>query len=88
MTRANFTVLQKLEGLIDEYYEVQSLDPSRLPVICDHIRALVLQENLHCDLGGRELRPTFIIQLLTEFSAVLMGICELKEAQIRAMGFI
>jgi len=47
--------LQQFEGLIDEYYEAQSLDPSRLPVICDHIRALVLQENLHCDPRGWEV---------------------------------
>src|SRR4028119_1699111 len=52
MTRAElYGPLQQLEGLIDEYYEAQSLDPSRLPVICDRITQLILQENLHQDLG-------------------------------------
>src|SRR4028119_1664372 len=52
MTRAElYGPLQQLEGLIDEYYEAQRLDPSRLPVICDRITQLILQENLHQDLG-------------------------------------
>ncbi|MEW6498609.1 MAG: cobaltochelatase subunit CobN, partial [Cyanobacteriota bacterium] len=52
MTRAElYGPLQQLEGLIDEYYEAQSLDPTRLPVICDRITQLILQENLHQDLG-------------------------------------
>ncbi|HEY9859243.1 MAG TPA: cobaltochelatase subunit CobN, partial [Candidatus Obscuribacterales bacterium] len=52
MTRAElYGPLQQLERLIDEYYEAQSLDPTRLPVIRDRITHLVLQENLHQDLG-------------------------------------
>ncbi len=52
MTRAElYGGLQQLEALIDEYYEAQSLDPSRLPIISDRITALILQENLHQDLG-------------------------------------
>ncbi|MEQ9621956.1 cobaltochelatase subunit CobN [Coleofasciculus chthonoplastes] len=52
MTRAElYGSLQQLEGLVDEYYEAQSLDPSRLPIIRDRITQLVIQENLHHDLG-------------------------------------
>ncbi|MEQ9548229.1 MAG: cobaltochelatase subunit CobN [Coleofasciculus sp. G3-WIS-01] len=52
MTRAElYGSLQQLEGLVDEYYEAQSLDPSRLPMIRDRITQLVIQENLHQDLG-------------------------------------
>ncbi|HEY9596615.1 MAG TPA: cobaltochelatase subunit CobN, partial [Cyanophyceae cyanobacterium] len=52
MTRAElYGPLQQLEGLIDEYYEAQSLDPTRLPMICDRITQLIYQENLHQDLG-------------------------------------
>ncbi|NET56393.1 MAG: cobaltochelatase subunit CobN [Symploca sp. SIO2E6] len=52
MTRAElYGPLQKLEGLIDEYYEAQSLDPSRLPIIRDRIVQLILEEHLHQDLG-------------------------------------
>ncbi|MDF5716324.1 MAG: cobaltochelatase subunit CobN [Rhizonema sp. NSF051] len=51
MTRAElYGSLQQLENLIDEYYEAQSLDPDRLPVICDRIQELVIKENLHQDL--------------------------------------
>ncbi len=52
MTRAElYGPLQQLEGLIDEYYEAQNLDPSRLEVIRDRILALIAQENLHHDLS-------------------------------------
>ena len=89
MTRAElYGSLQQMEGLIDEYYEAQSLDPSRLPVICDRITRLVLQENLLCDLGDWGLEQTTTQQLtpnsFTEFLSRADGyLCELKEAQIR-----
>lgn len=92
MTRAElYGPLQQLEGLIDEYYEAQSLDPTRLPVICDRITQLILQENLHQDLGiaPNEIQNSSSISspaegkiqtLLTQADGYL---CELKEAQIR-----
>jgi cobaltochelatase CobN len=52
MTRAElYGALQQLESLVDEYYEAQSLDPTRLPAISDRIWQLICQENLHLDLG-------------------------------------
>jgi cobaltochelatase CobN len=52
MTRAElYGSLQQLEHLIDEYYEAQNLDPTRLPIIRDRILKRVLQENLHHDLS-------------------------------------
>jgi cobaltochelatase CobN len=52
MTRAElYGSLQQLENLIEEYYEAESLDPSRLPAISSRIRELVVKENLHIDLG-------------------------------------
>ncbi|WP_392535380.1 cobaltochelatase subunit CobN [Nostoc sp. C117] len=82
MTRAElYGSLQQLENLIDEYYEAESLDPSRLPVIRDRIRELIITENLHLDLGIQNEEV-----LNSEFS-ILNNIggylCELKEAQIR-----
>ncbi|OKH31617.1 cobaltochelatase subunit CobN [[Phormidium ambiguum] IAM M-71] len=76
MTRAElYGNLHKLESLIDEYYEAQNLDPSRLGVICDRISQLILEENLHLELGTGEL---------TEVISKMDGyLCELKEAQIR-----
>lgn len=89
MTRAElYGPLQQLEGLIDEYYEAQSLDPSRLSLICDRITQLVIQENLHRDLGdwgldkdtSQNLNPNNFTQFLSTADGYL---CELKEAQIR-----
>ncbi len=66
MTRAElYGSLQKLEGLIDEYYEAQSLDPSRLSLIGDRITQLILQENLHRDLGLEVFQSVSSIQNLS-----------------------
>ena len=43
--------LQKLEALIDEYYEAQSLNPSRLNLISDRITKLIEEEQLDRELG-------------------------------------
>ncbi len=52
MTRAElYGPLQQLEGLIDEYYEAQNLDPSRLSVIRDRIFSLIETEGLDKDLS-------------------------------------
>lgn len=86
MTRAElYGPLQQLENLIDEYYEAQSLDPSRLPMIGDRITQVIVQENLHQDLGmeledASDLQTTKIQNFLTRADGYL---CELKEAQIR-----
>jgi cobaltochelatase CobN len=78
LTRAElYGPLQALEGLIDEYYEAQSLDPTRLPVICDRIQSLVVQENLQQEVGGE------IANLSHFLSQADTYLCELKEAQIR-----
>jgi cobaltochelatase CobN len=90
MTRAElYGALQQLEGLIDEYYEAQSLDPTRLKVISDRITTLVLQENLHQDLAlpsdslsaiDHSQLNSFLSEFITRADGYL---CELKEAQIR-----
>ena len=79
MTRAElYGSLEQLEALIDEYYEAQSLDPSRLKVIGDRILELVAQSNLDQDLSI-DLNTD-----LSEFLTLADGyLCELKEAQIR-----
>ncbi len=79
MTRAElYGGLQKLEGLIDEYYEAQSLDPSRLSVIRDRIKNLMQEENLLHELGiSTEVEVAEFIVNVDRY------LCELKEAQIR-----
>ena len=98
LTRAElYGSLHRLEALIDEYYDAESLDPKRLPVICDRILTLVTQENLQQDLS---LLPGLapILPQLTQNSKLTQGestvlsefitqtdgyLCDLKEAQIR-----
>jgi cobaltochelatase CobN len=78
MTRAElYGNLQQLEGLIDEYYEAQSLDPSRLSIIEERILEVIQQEKLHQDLG---LSDDINLSSLNSIDGYL---CELKEAQIR-----
>ncbi len=92
MTRAElYGSLHQLEGLIDEYYEAQTLDPQRMPVIRDRLINLIQQENLHQDLGieipSSEGYPKGGVgsdAILTQFLNTADGyLCELKEAQIR-----
>ncbi|MGK7950111.1 MAG: cobaltochelatase subunit CobN [Xenococcaceae cyanobacterium] len=81
LTRAElYGGLEKLEALIDEYYEAQTLDPSRLKLISDRITRLVEEEHLDRDLGIDKLDTQSITQFLTVADGYL---CELKEAQIR-----
>jgi cobaltochelatase CobN len=85
LTRAElYGSLERLEMLVDEYYEAQGLDPQRLPIIRDHITALIQSANLTTELNlpsGRAASPLFDFStLLTHTDAYL---CELKEAQIR-----
>jgi cobaltochelatase CobN len=81
MTRAElYGGLERLETLIDEYYEAQTLDPSRLKIIGDRILQLVTEENLDRDLGIEKIE----LNSLDRFLIVADGyLCELKEAQIR-----
>ncbi len=81
LTRAElYGSLQQLEGLIDEYYEAQTLDPNRLPLIADKITELVTKENLHQDFGMEDFNRDRVSEFLTLADGYL---CELKEAQIR-----
>ncbi len=86
MTRAElYGPLQQLEGLIDEYYEAQSLDPVRLKPIRSRLIELVKDQHLDKNTSwnnssnSTEADPNF-----TALIANLDGyLCELKEVQIR-----
>jgi cobaltochelatase CobN len=80
MTTADtYNELAKLEQLMDEYVRVQTLDPSKLPVLEAQIWQLVEETRMNRDLDVSE-RPD-------DFSSFLMHIdgylCELKDSQIR-----
>ena len=82
MTRADtYDELAQLEQLFDEYAQLQSLDPSKLPALRDRIWALIRQAQLDADLGveaapGEEGFDDFVLH-------VDGYLCELKDAQIR-----
>ncbi len=80
MTRAElYGNLHQLEGLIDEYYEAQTLDPVRLKLVTERLSALIAQENIQHDLG-----VSLDVSNLSEFLKTADGyLCEIKEAQIR-----
>ncbi|MGK7911057.1 MAG: cobaltochelatase subunit CobN [Synechococcus sp.] len=80
LTRAElYGPLLDLERLIDEYYEAQSLDPNRLPLIQPQILKLLEQEQLLPDIEATAEENT-VSTVLTQLDGYL---CELKEAQIR-----
>jgi cobaltochelatase CobN len=80
MTRADsYGIVAELERLMDEYYQVQTMDPSKLPRIQDQIWELVTQAKLQYDLGEKE-RPQDFDRFVLHVDGYL---CELKDAQIR-----
>ena len=85
LTRAElYGSLQQLEGLMDEYYEAQSLDPSRLLLISERIIQLIKHENLEEELGLPKFNKKAINpDKNTIFNELDRYLCELKEAQIR-----
>lgn len=82
MTRAGtYGELRQLEHLLDEYYTVQSLDPSKAPLVLEAIGRLVHESQLYRDLDCPG--PPQPDQLPGFLSRVDGYLCEIKEAQIR-----
>ena len=74
LTRAElYGPLLQLEALIDEYYDAQSMDPLRLPVIRDRIAALVQQEHLDQELSLSGQHSTFNWSSSDKFKENLKG---------------
>ncbi len=80
MTRAEtYDDLAKLEQLLDEYYQVETLDPSKLPAIRVQIWETLRDAELHSDLGVEE-QPEEFSDFLTHVDGYL---CEIKDLPIR-----
>jgi cobaltochelatase CobN len=80
MTRAEtYDDLAKLEQLLDEYYQVETLDPSKLPAIRVRIWETLRNAELHRDLGVEE-QPEEFSDFLTHVDGYL---CEIKDLPIR-----
>ncbi|MDQ4042421.1 MAG: cobaltochelatase subunit CobN, partial [Actinomycetota bacterium] len=80
MTRAEtYDDLARLEQLLDEYYQVETLDPSKLPAIRVKIWETLRDAELHRDLGVEE-QPEEFGDFLTHVDGYL---CEIKDLPIR-----
>lgn len=82
MARAeSYGDIARLEGLLEEYDKISTMDPAKLPAIRGEIWQLMHAAQLHQDLGLEE-RPGD-----EEFDDFLLHVdgwlCEIKDAQIR-----
>jgi cobaltochelatase CobN len=88
LTRADtYDDLARLETLLDTHAQIASLDPSKLPTVRRQVWDLLVEAEIHRDLGlaGRRVDETSFEDpafddLLLEVDGYL---CELKDAQIR-----
>ena len=82
MTRADtYDELARLESLLDEHARVASLDPAKLPAIRSRVWELLVEAEIHRDLGvDRSPEGDDFDDLVLEVDGYL---CELKDAQIR-----
>lgn len=74
--------IARLEQLLDEYYQVQTLDPKKIPLLRQQIWQLIVEAQFHRDLGHTqpELPPEDFDGFLQDMDGYL---CELKDSQIR-----
>ena len=82
LTRADaYDELARLEQLLDEHAQVQALDPSKVPAVRTKVWELLVDAEIHRDLGRLEAPDD------DEFDDFLLHVdgylCELKDAQIR-----
>ena len=78
-TADSYGDIAKLEQLMDEHYQCQTLDPAKLPTLEAQIWEMVQQAELHRDLGVDE-QPDDFGEFMLEIDGYL---CEIKDAQIR-----
>jgi cobaltochelatase CobN len=83
LTRAeSYGPLRDLERQVDEYYEALAIDQRRAKILRRDILDLIVERNLHRDLGlDVPVDPAAEEILLTRTDAWL---CEVKESQIRS----
>ena len=78
-TADSYGDIARLEQLMDEHYQCQTLDPPKLPLLEGQIWDMVRQADLDRDLGVDELPEDF-----GDFILHIDGyLCELKDAQIK-----
>ncbi len=81
MRAESYDDIAKLEQLLDEYAEVELLDPSKLPAIRGRVWELMVTTNITTDLGVEELpEDDEFGDLITHVDGYL---CEIKDMQVR-----
>ena len=78
-TADSYGDIAKLEQLMDEHYQCQTMDPAKLPLLETQIWEMVRQAELHRDLGI-DSQPDDFGHFILEIDGYL---CELKDAQIK-----
>ena len=78
-TADSYGDIARLEQLMDEHYQSQTLDPAKLPILEAQIWELAQQAELHRDLGI-DSRPDDFGEFILSIDGYL---CELKDAQSR-----
>lgn len=78
-TADSYGDIARLEQLMDEHYQCQTLDPAKLPTLEAQIWEMVQQAELHRDLGVDE-QPDDFGEFMLEIDGYL---CEIKDAQIK-----
>ncbi len=78
-TADSYGDIAKLEQLMDEHYQCQTLDPAKLPLLEGQIWEIVQQAELHRDLGVVD-QPDDFGGFMLEIDGYL---CEIKDAQIK-----
>ena len=78
-TADSYGDIAKLEQLLDEHYQCQTLDPAKLPILEAQIWEMVKQAELHRDLDV-DSQPGDFAQFILAIDGYL---CEIKDAQIR-----
>ncbi|HZA21898.1 MAG TPA: cobaltochelatase subunit CobN, partial [Dehalococcoidia bacterium] len=78
-TADSYGDIARLEQLMDEHYQCQTLDPSKLPMLESQIWEMVQKAELHRDLGV-DAQPNDFGGFMLEIDGYL---CEIKDAQIK-----
>ena len=78
-TADSYGDIARLEQLLDEHYQCQTLDPAKLPILEAQIWALVKEAELHRDLGV-DTQPDDFAEFILHIDGYL---CEIKDAQIK-----
>ncbi len=78
-TADSYGDIARLEQLMDEHYQCQTLDPAKLPLLEGQIWEMVRKAELHRDLGVAA-QPDDFGEFMLEIDGYL---CEIKDVQIK-----